>query len=497
MKPIIEMKGIRKQFPGVLALDNVELTLFPHEIHAIMGENGAGKSTLIKCLTGVHQIDDGFIKYEDKEIHPESPIDVQEIGISTVYQEVNLCPNLSVAENIYIGREPRKLGFIDWKTMNAKAKDLLEELNLKIDVTKTLNSYSVAIQQMVAIARALAINCKVLILDEPTSSLDEKETQLLFNNLLKLKEDGISIVFISHFIEQIYAICDRVTILRNGQFIETAPISDMPTMKMISLMLGKEVGKVQKFTEDEVNVENEKFVEVENVKVRGKVRDMNLSIARGEVVGFAGLLGSGRTEAATTLFGLNSIDSGHIKINDKAVNLHSPYDAMMNKIALCPEDRRAHGIIRDLSVRENIALAIQSIQGPFHKIPASTIDEIVDEFIEKLQIKVSSPQQLVKTLSGGNQQKVILARWLASKPELMILDEPTRGIDIGTKTEIQNLMIKLAHDENMAVLFISSEFDELINTCSRLAVFRDQKIIGQLRGKEIEMNNIMNELAGE
>ena len=435
---LLEMRNIDKVFPGVRALSNVDFTLHAGEIHSLMGENGAGKSTLVKVLTGVYPKDGGTIRLNGREISPKTPKEAQEEGISTVYQEVNLCPNLTVAENIFIGREPRRFGFIDWKEVNRRSVELLQKLDVDIDVNKTLDNYPVAIQQMVAIARAVDVDAKILILDEPTSSLNEGETARLFKIVRQLQKQGMGIIFISHFLEQIYELCDHITILRNGELVGSYEVAKLPRLELIARMVGKDLNDVKdmdKMAEKSVPSE-EVFIETDHAASIGQIKDVSLQIHKGEVIGFAGLLGSGRTETAEMLFGLKDVTGGQLKINGKAEKLANPMAAMKDGIAFCPEDRKLAGIIGDLTVRENIILALQAMDGMFTHIPYSEQVKLADQFIEKLRIKVSDRDQLIKNLSGGNQQKVIIARWLATHPQFLILDEPTRGIDVGTKKEI-------------------------------------------------------------
>lgn len=487
-------------FPGVKALKHAKFNLKRGEIHSLMGENGAGKSTLVKVLTGVYHKTNGTVIFDGQQIEPESPLRSQQIGISTVYQEVNLCANLTVAENIYIGREPRgKWGQIDWATMNANAKKLLhEELGLDLDVNRVLNFYPVAIQQMIAIARAIDTKCKILILDEPTSSLSDRETERLFAIMRKLKAQGIAIIFISHFLEQIYTICDRITVLRDGEYVGEYDIPQLERIQLISKMMGKEVNEGQiESNVDKSIPKDENIVETSHAVVDGKVKDLSMNIKKGEVVGFAGLLGSGRTEIAEMLFGITPPNSGEIKVDGVTVKVKAPMDQMMNRIAFCPEDRKVAGIIGDLSVRENIILAMQAKDGMFKHMPMSQQRALADKYIDLLRIKVSDREQLIKNLSGGNQQKVIIARWLATKPNLLILDEPTRGIDVGTKSEIEALAVRLAKEEGMSVVFISGEMGEMVRTCSRVMVIRDHEKITELNGDEISTAHIMQAIAGD
>ncbi len=495
---LLEMRHIDKIFPGVRALSNVDFTLRAGEVHSLMGENGAGKSTLIKVLTGVYHRNAGTIKLNGKEISPNTPKEAQQCGISTVYQEVNLCANLTVAENIFIGREPKKFGFIDWKQINKRSKELLKSLNVDIDVTKTLDHYSVAIQQMIAIARAVDVDAKILILDEPTSSLDEEETQRLFKIIRRLKQEGMGIIFISHFLEQIYELCDRITILRNGELVGAYDVAKLPKVELIAKMVGKDLNSVKEF--DKMGAKSvpskEVFLEADDIGCVGKMNDMSLTIHKGEVIGLGGLLGSGRTETAELLFGVNQITKGEIKINGKKVNLSSPIEAMKQKIAFCPEDRKVQGIIGALSVRENIILALQAKRGMFHYIPYKEQVTYADDCIDLLKIKVSDREQLIQNLSGGNQQKAIIARWLITEPNLLILDEPTRGIDVGTKSEIQKMAVALAKSKGMSVIFISSEMDEMIRTCTKITVIRDRKKVAEIEGDDISSENIMKAIAG-
>ncbi len=494
---VLTMQGVYKSFPGVKALQNVDFMLRKGEVHSLMGENGAGKSTLIKVLTGVYPMDEGTVLLNGKTIHPQTPLEAQQEGISTVYQEVNLCPNLTVAENIFIGRQPRKQGRLDWKTMNMKAREILARLNLHVDVTKTLDQYTVAIQQMIAIARAVSVNSKVLILDEPTSSLNELETKQLFTIIRQLKKEGLGIVFVSHFLEQIYEICDHITVLRNGELVGDYPTKELPRVELISKMLGKDMDTLANFDDisPKTEADQEVLLRAQGIERMGNINMLNLEIQKGEVLGFAGLLGSGRTETARLLFGADKVDHGTIYMHGRPVRLNSTLDAMKQKIGYCPEDRKKEGIIQDLSVRENIILAMQVKKGMLNHISMKEQEQIADKFIKMLQIKVSSREQLIKNLSGGNQQKVIIARWLATNPDLLILDEPTRGIDIGTKNEIQKMMMEFAKYQGMSVIFISSEIDEMIRTCSRLIVFKDHEKIQELSGSQLNTNTVMATIA--
>jgi simple sugar transport system ATP-binding protein len=499
-RDIVVMTGIDKSFPGVHALENVDFSLARGEIHALVGENGAGKSTLIKILTGVDRADKGTITLDGQSVSPRSPLHAQELGISTVYQEVNLCPNLTVAENILIGRQPSHLGVsINWKALNARAREYLKELDVDIDVTQPLGAYSVAIQQMAAIARALVIsNAKVLILDEPTSSLTTHETLQLFKVMRKLKGEGIAIVFITHFLNQVYEVSDRVTVLRNGLLVGTYPTASLSRLELIRLMLGRSITVLDDMTahkmESSHHIAVESLLEADDVGLANSVEPFDLSLHAGEVVGIAGLLGSGRTEIANLLFGIDRPDIGSIVMDHKPIKDFSPHASIARGVALCPEDRKVEGIVADLSVRENIILALQAGQGWFRRIGTKEQYEIADKYIKLLSISTPTADQKIKNLSGGNQQKVILARWLAANPRLLILDEPTRGIDVGTKADIQKLVLSLA-EEGKSCVFISSELDEVLRTSHRIVVMRDRAKVTEFSG-QVDEKGIMQAIAG-
>ncbi|MBM6694876.1 sugar ABC transporter ATP-binding protein [Pseudoflavonifractor capillosus] len=496
---VLTARGITMTFPGVKALDGVDLTLRKGEIHALMGENGAGKSTLIKCLTGINDFEAGEIRIDgiDGPVKNHSTLDAQKVGISTVYQEVNLCPNLSVAENLYIGREPKTfIGTIDRKKMYRKAEELVKRLEIDVDVYQNLENYSLAIQQMIAIARAVDMDCKVLILDEPTSSLDDVEVDKLFVMMNQLKQNGVSIVFVTHFLEQVYAVCDRITVLRNGTFVGEYPVDELPRVKLVAAMMGKDF-------DDLASIKPEGFdtlkdapmqIEAQGLSHKGTIKPFDLNLRKGEVIGLTGLLGSGRSELARVIYGADKAQTGTLKVAGKEAKINQPIDAMQMGMGLLPDDRKAEGIIGDLSVRENIILALQAKRGMFHLIPRAQQDKMADHYIKMLQIKTASRETPIKQLSGGNQQKVILGRWLATDPDFLILDEPTRGIDVGTKTEIQKLIIHLAQ-EGKSIMFISSEIEEMLRTCNRMAVLRDGAKVGELEG-ELTQERVMSAIAG-
>lgn len=498
-KVVLEMRNIHKSFSGVRALQGVDFTLCAGEVHALMGENGAGKSTLIKVLTGVYEKDGGhiFLQGSEKAAVIHSPQDAQNLGISTVYQEITLCPNLSVAENMYIGRTK---GFgQNWKKMNEAADKILQSLGIPAKASQQLASCSIAIQQMVAIARAVDMQCKVLILDEPTSSLDEQEVAKLFGFMRDLKERGVGIIFVTHFLDQVYEICDKITVLRDGKLVGEYKVEDLPRVELVSKMLGKELDDLSDIKGDQQAYQEEKdaapVFQAKGLQSDAGIKPFDFYIKKGEVNGFTGLLGSGRSECVRAIFGADRVIAGSVRRDGKVVKIAKPLDAMKQGIAYLPEDRKVDGIIGDLSVRENIILALQVMKGFFKPFTKAQANKFAEEYIKILAIKTASADTPIKSLSGGNQQKVILARWLLTNPQYLILDEPTRGIDVGTKVEIQKLVLKLA-SEGMSVTFISSETDEMLRTCSRLVVMRDRMVVGELTGEDLTQNKIMSTIAG-
>ena len=493
---VLAMRGICKSFPGVKALNNVDFTLRKGEIHALMGENGAGKSTLIKVLTGVYEKDAGSIEIEGYpgEAHIHSPQQAQNIGISTVYQEITLCPNLTVAENMFIGRTNDTV--VHWKEYEKRATEILDNLGIPARAKQELSRCSLAVQQMVAIARAVDMNCKVLILDEPTSSLDDKEVAMLFQLMRDLRARGVGIIFVTHFLEQVYEVGDRITVLRNGELVGEYAVDKLPQVELVAKMIGKSLDDLAELEQIGRHDSTHEDVVYEATDLSSaECRPFDFQIHKGEVNGFTGLLGSGRSESVRAIFGADQVTGGKVKINGRDVRISNPHDAMKNGIGYLPEDRKRDGIIADLSVRENIILALQTIQGMNRPIPRAKAEAFADEYIEALQIKTASQDTPIKSLSGGNQQKVILARWLLTHPQYLILDEPTRGIDVGTKLEIQKLVLKLA-EEGMSITFISSEIEEMLRTCSRLIVMRDRKIVGELSGDELTQAQVMKTIAG-
>ncbi|MBN2455154.1 MAG: sugar ABC transporter ATP-binding protein [Sedimentisphaerales bacterium] len=491
---ILKMEGICKSFPGVKALDNVDFLLRKGEIHSLMGENGAGKSTLIKVITGVYEKDAGQIILNGKPIHFKSPQEAQKMGIGTVYQEITLCPNLTVAENMFIGRG--QYTFVQWKQMNEKAAQMLDSLGIPASPTQELSSCSLAVQQMIAIARAVDMDCKILILDEPTSSLDEDEVNTLFELMRKLKARDVGIIFITHFLDQVYEISDRITVLRNGALIGEYEPSELPQIELISKMMGKaldDVAEIKKHKPLKSDGSMPVF-EAAALSSAAGVRPFNFTIQKGEVNGFAGLIGSGRSESVRAIFAADKVTSGEIRMQGKRVKIKAPLNAMKQGIGYLPEDRKGDGIIAELSVRDNIILALQVLKGFFKPFSRKQAEGFADEYIKKLNIKTPSTSTPIVSLSGGNQQKVILARWLLTHPMYLILDEPTRGIDVGTKVEIQKLVLKLA-EEGMSLTFISSEIDEMLRTCSRMIVMKDREIVGELSGTNLTENDVMHVIA--
>jgi len=498
--PILTMTGISKEFPGVKALIDVDFRLFAGEVHGLMGENGAGKSTLIKVLTGVYDIDAGDVTLAGEPVRFGSPLQAQHAGVSTVYQEVNLCANLSVAENIFIGREPRRYGLIRWSEMRKRSEELLARLQLDIDVSAMLGTYSLAVQQMVAIARAIDISTKVLILDEPTSSLDPAEVDQLFRVMRQLKNDGLAILFVTHFLDQVYQISDRITVLRNGRRVGEYPTAELAQVDLVARMIGKELAVLEQLEEQPKRslaaLESTRpVIAAQDVGRRGAIAPFNLSIHEGEVVGLAGLLGSGRTEVARLLFGADRADRGRIQIDGQPVTIRTPRTAIAHDIAFCSENRRTEGLVEELTVRENIVLALQAARGWSRPLSRRRQEELVGKYIQALRITPTNPEILARNLSGGNQQKVMLARWLITEPRLLILDEPTRGIDVGAKAEIQRLVVSLS-DGGMAVLFISAELEEVLRLSHKIAVLRDRHLVADMANTDdVDADRIMETIA--
>jgi simple sugar transport system ATP-binding protein len=503
LQPVVQMRGIDVVFPGVKALDGVDFRLLPGEVHALMGENGAGKSTLIKALTGVYRIDAGTITVAGRDQVFAGPGAAQAAGIATVYQEVNLCLNLTVAENILLGREPRRFGRIDRRAMRRRAVELLARLNLDLDPDSLLGDHPLAVQQLVAIARAVDVGgvggAAVLILDEPTSSLDASEVRELFRVVRGLRDAGVAVLFVSHFLEQVYEIADRATILRNGRLVGEYEIAALPRLEMVSKMVGHELAALEDLEREtqestDAQARAEPFLVARGLGRTGAISPADLTVHPGEVVGLGGLLGSGRTELARLLFGADRADSGTVEVAGRPVRLRTPLTAITENIAFSSEDRKAEGVIDDLTVRENIVLALQARRGWARRLPRRATDELVDRWIAALDIRPADPDALIRNLSGGNQQKCLLARWLITEPRLLILDEPTRGIDIGAKAQIQKLVAELAGD-GMAVVFISAELEEVLRLSDRIAVLRDRRKVAELSRADASLGQVMELIA--
>ncbi|MFP3986345.1 sugar ABC transporter ATP-binding protein [Streptomyces sp. E11-3] len=479
--PVLEATGIVKDFLGVRALNAVDFRLFPGEVHALMGENGAGKSTLIKVLTGVHTAEAGEICLQGAPVRFTGPLQAQAHGVSTVYQEVNLCPNLSVAENVLLGREPRRFGTIHWKELRRRARELLASLDLDVDVRVELGSQPLAIQQMVAIARAMDVDARVLILDEPTSSLDRDEVDRLFAVLRRLRADGVAVLFVSHFLEQIYEISDRITVLRDGGLIGEYETAALPRRDLVARMLGQELRdlEAEEHRAPREHSTTKPYVTARGLGRKGAIAPFDLDLTPGRVTGLAGLLGSGRSESARLLAGADRADHGQITVDGSPVALRGPRAAIARSIAYLSENRKTDGLIPDLTVRENIVLALQAAQGWARPLSARRTDELVSRWMTTLDIRPRDPELPVRNLSGGNQQKVLLARWLLTEPRLLILDEPTRGIDIGAKAQILRLITGLA-DDGLAVLFVSAELEEVLRLSDTVAVLRDRELVASL-----------------
>jgi len=496
--PLLSLRNVGKTFPGVVALDNVDFTLRAAEIHALLGENGAGKSTLIKVMTGVYSRDSGEQLLEGRPIRPANTGEAQALGISTVYQEVNLLPNLSVAHNLYLGREPKRWGLIDWTKINSHAKALLATYHLDIDVTRPLNQFSVAVQQLIAIARGVELSAKILILDEPTASLDAEEVKTLFVIMRSLRERGIGIVFVTHFLDQVYAVSDRITILRNGQLVGEYETATLSQHQLISHMLGKALESIEQRVQAPVNSAGKKDVllELKSAGVNTSIQPLDLTVEAGQVVGLAGLLGSGRTELCRMVFGVDALSEGTLELQGVARRFRHTREAVAAGLGLCPEDRKQTGILGAMSIRENVIIALQNKRGWWRYIPIKKQREIAAHYVQALNIATSELDKPIDQLSGGNQQKVILARWLASEPALLLLDEPTRGIDVGAHAEIIQLIRTLC-ERGLSLIVASSELDELVVFSDKVVVMRDRQKVAELSGIEINQQTIMSAFASK
>ncbi|MER6978940.1 sugar ABC transporter ATP-binding protein [Streptomyces carpinensis] len=497
---VLEVAGANKTFAGVHALRGVDFALRPAEVHALIGENGAGKSTLIKVMTGVYRPDSGTVRLAGRARDFRNPLEAQAAGISTIYQEVNLVPLMSIARNLYLGREPRRFGLVDVARMNREATEVLGRYGVHVDVTRPLRSLGLGAQQMVALARAVQIDARVVIMDEPTSSLEPREVDTLFSVIRDLKEQGIAVVYVSHRLDELYAVCDRVTVMRDGAVVHTGALAELQRLRLVSLMLGREMSTVREKgttafdTERHERREGQPTLRATNLSVRHRVHDVSLDVHPGEVVGLGGLLGAGRSETAKAIVGALATDGGTVEIEGRAMHRRSPAAAIRAGVVMLAEDRKTEGIIPNLSVRENISLAALPRLSRAGLVSQAKQDEITTFFMKRLRIKASSPDQKVSDLSGGNQQKVLLARWLCLNPKVLLLDEPTRGIDVGAKAEVQALIDELAGD-GLGVLLISSDLEELIEGSDRVVILKDGRVVGHLADEEVTEEGLLDALA--
>jgi ribose transport system ATP-binding protein len=484
--PMLRMVGVGKRFAGVTALAGANFEVGHGEVHALVGENGAGKSTLIKVLTGYYRRDAGEITFLNRPLDVADPKAAQANGIATIYQEINLVGYRSVAENVCLGRSFGRFGFIGWSALHAEAERLLKRLNLSLDVRRPLEDYSIATQQMVAIARTLGFSSRLVIMDEPTSSLNEREVGILFDVIRQLKREGVSVVFVSHKLDELYAICDRVTVLRDGRTVKTAAMGDIGKLELVAAMLGKDLGRIERTGTTgfgkKATGEHEPLLGAQDLARRPRVKNVSFNVGKGEIVGISGLLGAGRTETMRLVFGVDAPESGTFTYKGETFAPASPGDAIAAGIGYCTEDRKLEGIVPLLSVRENLTLALLPRLTLNGMVDEAGQKEVVDRFIARFGIKCSSPEQPIRELSGGNQQKVLLARWLALNPDLLILDEPTRGIDVGAKAEIQALIRELS-ERGLGVLMVSSEVEEIVEGADHAYVLRDGQTVALLEGE--------------
>ncbi len=495
--PVLTVRDVHKSFAGVHALSGVDFTAHAGRVHALVGENGAGKSTLIKVFTGVHQPDSGEIRLGGEPVTFKAPIDAQHAGISTIYQEVNLVPLMSVAQNLYLGREPRRFGLVDHAAMNRQARELLTTYHIKVDPTKQLRSLGLGLQQMVAVVRAVSIDARVVVMDEPTSSLEPREVDQLLALVSSLRERGLAVIYVSHKMDELFRVCDDVTVLRDGVVVHAGAVADLTRADLVGHMLGRRAEELQRLRGEaahQAERDAEPLLEVDGLTRRAQIDDVSFELLPGEVVGLGGLLGSGRTETLKAIAGAMALDSGSVTLDDHRLRSGSTAAAVRAGIAMLPEDRKAEGIIPDLSVRENIALAALPRLSRSGLVSESRIDTLVDTFMKRLRIKASSPHQRVGDLSGGNQQKVVLARWLSTEPKVLLLDEPTRGIDVGAKAEVQALVAELAH-QGLGIVLVSSEMEELIGGSSRIVVLQNGSAVGDLRGEQVTEADLMAALS--
>ncbi len=491
---LLSMTGIDKSFSGVQVLVAAGLEIEPGEVMALVGQNGAGKSTLIKILTGAYRRDAGSIVFNGGEVDFSSPAESQAAGIATIYQEINLAPHRSVAENIFLAREPRRFGLVDRRALRAGARAVLERFKLDIDVERPLEDFGTATRQMVAIARGVTQNARLVIMDEPTSSLDEREVAVLFDTIRTLKADGVATIFISHRLDELYAICDRVTIMRDGRTVAVSPMRDIGKLQLVRAMLGKELTAFTASQRGGGEAGGTPFLDVSHLASGLRVRDVTLAVGRGEIAGLAGLLGSGRTETARLIYAADRKDAGSVRVDGAERHYAGPADAIADGIGFVSEDRKVEGIVPDMSVRENMTLAVLPRLIRQGVVDQAEQQRIVESYVKALGIKCASPEQPIRELSGGNQQKVLLARWLCMNPRLLIVDEPTRGIDVGAKAEILKLIRGLA-DEGLSVLMISSELEELIAAADHVTVLSDGRSVDRFAAGELSEDRLMAAMA--
>jgi monosaccharide-transporting ATPase len=498
-QPLLLMSAITKSFGGVPALSSASFEIQPAEVMGLVGQNGAGKSTMIKILNGAYTRDSGSITFDGQPWTASSPQQAQRAGVSTIFQEINLIAYRSVAENIYLGREPRRFGpLLDWKAMNEGARALLKRFDVIIDISRPLGEFSTAIQQMVAIARAVSFKAKLVIMDEPTSSLDEAEVAVLLRTVRQLKADGVAVVFVTHKLDELYQICDRVTIMRDGRTVAVSPMAAVSKLQLVAAMLGRDLADVKASGatafDHAAHTIGDELLSARSIAVGRRVEDASFDIRKGEIIGLAGLLGSGRTETARAVFAADLKTRGEVRFDGRNVEFRSPRDAIAAGMGYCSEDRKVQGIIPDMSVAENLTLALMPALTRSGMIDEGRQRQIVERFIKEIGIKCSGPDQKIRELSGGNQQKVLLARWLCMNPKLLILDEPTRGIDVGAKAEIQSLIRRLALD-GLGVLMISSELEEIVEGADRVFVLREGRIVAELDKPRITESAVMDAMA--
>jgi len=482
MEPLLQLRGISKAFPGVRALDNITFDVYSGEVHALLGENGAGKSTLIKIISGVYRADSGTMTMDGQPADFADPGQAQARGIAAIYQELGLYPDLSVAENIFMGHMPRgSFGALDWRAAQRKAREILDSLEVyDLDVNTKVRSLNVGNRQRVEIAKALSQNARILIMDEPTAALTESDVENLFKTVRLLRSRGVGIIYISHRLQEVFLLADRVTVLRDGHYIGTKPVSETSESNLISMMVGRTIDDLFPKLPTEIG---KNILEVRNIVRKPQTKGVSLNVRAGEIVGLAGLVGSGRSEFAQVVFGILPADSGEILIDGKPVRIKSPEQAMKLGVAYVPEDRGTQGLVKQMKIRENVSLAIlrSLVQGPF--LNRRSEKSLADQMIDQLRIRAYSSEQVVNKLSGGNQQKVVVSKWLVSKPRLLIMDEPTRGVDVGAKAEIHRLISELAQ-QGLGILMISSELPEILGMSDRVLVMRGGKVVAEFNRNE-------------